>query len=125
MTEAHHIKARNNHIIFLDKLTVLITQEEDSWIAQGIEINYFAYGDSVEDAQDAFEIGLFETVKAYLNRNGNIISMLQWAPAEILNEYYGDPQEFSFTMIGAHEVEADKSLPVREIQFMAPELRVA
>ena len=125
MIEAHHIKERDNHIIFLDKLTVLITQEDDSWIAQGIEINYFAYGDSIEDVQESFEIGLFETVKEYLNKNGNIISMLHWAPPEILSEYFEEPKEFSFTMIGAHQVEADKSLPVREIQFMRPELLAA
>ena len=125
MTEAHHIKDSDNHIVHLDKLTVLITQEDDSWIAQGIEINYFAYGDSVEDVQEAFEIGLFETVKEYLNKNGNIISMLQWAPSEIINEYYEDAREFSFTMIGTHQVESDKSLPVREIQFMRQELKAA
>lgn len=126
MTEAHHIKHRNNHIVFLDKLTVVITQEEDSWIAQGIEINYFAYGDSVEDAQEAFEVGLFETIKAYLSMNGNIIAMLQWAPPEILNEYYDDQQEeFSFTMVGTHQVEESEHLPVGKIQFMTPELKAA
>ena len=117
MTEAHHIKERNDHLIFLDNLTVLITKENESWIAQGIEINYFAYGDSIEDVQEAFEIGLFETAKAHLNRNGNIIPMLEWAPGKILNKYYENLQEFSFTMIGTHTVE-EADMPVGQIRFM-------
>ena len=117
MAEAHHFKEENNHLIFLDNLTVLITKENETWMAQGIEINYFAYGDSIEDVQDAFEVGLFETIKAHLNTNGNIIPMLEWAPSNILNKYYEKAREFSFTMLGAHEVK-EAHMPMRNIRFL-------
>ena len=114
----------DNYLFYIENLTVIITQEGDSWIAQGVQINYFAYGDSVKDAQKSFETGLYETVKAHLERFGSIIHMLEYAPDRILNKYYEEPQKFSFNQIGFVSVK-EGALPVRNLRFVEPEYKQA
>lgn len=67
-------------------LSVLIVPDENFWFAQGLEINYGAQGDSVEDAQANFQAGLLATICQHLKVYGNIEKLLKFAPSEILVE---------------------------------------
>ena len=121
MTEENHLLDNNDEIIFdeliLDNLIVIITEakEQEYWIAQGLQINYFAYGNSPDEVKKTFKTGLIETVKENLKRYGNIIPLLEWAPHQIINEYWDAP----YTLNGDMPVD-EEILPVKNLKFMKP-----
>ena len=62
-------------------LQVIIAADGDGWVAQGIEIDYAAGGDSPTDAKERFQIGLEATARASLETNNNLSAFLR--PANI------------------------------------------
>lgn len=76
-------------IIYVGALRVLVSPDCDQWFAQGIEIDYAACGDSIEDVQRRFEAGLIGTINAHLEKHGNIDLMLKYAPQSVWGKLSG------------------------------------
>ena len=57
-------------------LQVVVAPDEDGWIAQGVEIDCAAGGDTPEDAQERFEHALGALLQAHLSSFGNLEKML-------------------------------------------------
>ena len=68
------------HLVAIGNLRVLLCEAHGEWLAQGIEIDYAATGDSLEEAQHYFEIGLSDTVRLHLERFQTIGHLLRFAP---------------------------------------------
>ncbi len=103
MTNTFHAKAGADHLIGVDGLRVLISEDADGWFAQGVEIDYFACGSSFEDVQRRFEAGLAATIDVHLNKHGSIENILKWAPPEVVSRLVGS-DKYSFSMLSKHEV---------------------
>ena len=56
-------------------LQVIVAPEGRSWVAQGLEIDYAAAGDTERQARLAFLAGLGATAQAHLERNGNLAEL--------------------------------------------------
>ena len=74
-----------HHIVGLGNIRVLLMPDGDGFYAQGLEIDYAAQGDTLEDAKKEFEDGLEATVEEHLRVHGNINRLLQVAPNEAWN----------------------------------------
>jgi hypothetical protein len=74
-----------HHVVGLGNIRVLLLPDGDGWFAQGLEIDYGAQGDTIEDAKTQFEHGLEATVEEHLRVNGNIDMLLKVAPDDIWN----------------------------------------
>lgn len=96
---AHHLGAAAIHVsndagavvghgVGMKNLRVLLFQDGGFWVAQGLEIDYCAYGDSIEAAQKSFEEGLAETIEQNLLRFGSIVNIFQVAPQEAWQRYF-------------------------------------
>lgn len=59
----------------------MISEAEGGYVAQGMEIDYFSEGDSVEQAQTSFEQGLAAMIEEHLKLFGGIKKLLVPAPA--------------------------------------------
>jgi hypothetical protein len=71
-----------------DLRVIIVRDDDDSWFARGLEIDFAEQGTSLEDVQDRFEESLTETIREHLNVRGNIRELLRFAPNEVLQEYY-------------------------------------
>ena len=71
-TSAFHLKDGTTHVVGARQLRVVVTNEEGSWFARGLEIDYFAQGSSREDVKRRFEEGLCATIDEYLKKHGSI-----------------------------------------------------
>lgn len=103
-------KAGSVTAVSLGNLRVFITQEgEREWYAQGIEIDYLAQGDSLEDVQRSFERGLELTITEHLKTLGDIKRLLRPAPAELWAEFFarGPDGRFRFSAVTIHELAVD------------------
>jgi len=67
-------------------LRVAVVQDEGSWFAQGLDVDYFAAGATLEEAERNFEEGLATTVKYHLQKFSNL-DKLRPAPEEVVVEY--------------------------------------
>ncbi|MEP7353047.1 MAG: hypothetical protein ABI824_07425 [Acidobacteriota bacterium] len=87
-TGAIHVadQSQGNHAVVVWNLSVLILPDEDGWFAQGLEINYGAQGDTLEEAQQNFQAGLKATIHQHLRVHGNIERILTFAPSRFLKE---------------------------------------
>ncbi len=103
-------KAGSVTAVSLGNLRVFITQEGDrDWYAQGIEIDYLAQGDSLEDVQRSFERGLELTITEHLKKLGDIKHLLRPAPPEVWAEFFarGPDGKFRFSGVTIHELAVD------------------
>ena len=121
MTKALHIQNKDNHAVVIGALRVIVEQCDDGWFAQGVEIDYAASGDSLEDVQTRFEHGLSSTIKHHIETFGTISRLLKFAPEE---EWAGlvDAQEFDFSLITSHSVNDKRDqfpmMPFQTIAYM-------
>lgn len=70
-------------LVGIGNLRVLITIEDGLWFAQGLEIDYAAQGNSLDDVRSRFENGLMATVNEHLRIYGKLDNLLHPAPPEM------------------------------------------
>jgi hypothetical protein len=75
------------NLVAIGGLRVIIKPDGDRFVAQGLEIDYAADGDSLADVQEAFANGLKLTLQENVRLNGSIAPMLRPAPVEIWAEF--------------------------------------
>ena len=99
--------AMKKYRIEIDELNVLIVRVGPGYYAQGIEIDFAACGDSIEDAQRRFERGFFETVSANLARFRDLKRFIKPAPEDIRREFGERVEEdkYTFSSVSVHTLE--------------------
>ena len=115
-TTAVHLKSNEDHVVGIGNLRVFLVQEGQYWCAQGLEIDYVAQGNSIEEVKEAFESGLTATIHANIERHGTIRHVLKVAPPEVWQEIY-DPEVLPrlYSQASIHQI---KSLPFQMIQYL-------
>ncbi len=61
---------------------------KDGWMAQGLEIDYFACAKSEKTVRENFVEGLQKTIKLNLEKGKDVKRLLTPAPKEVWAEYY-------------------------------------
>ena len=69
-------------IVGILDLQVVVAPDGDGWIAQGLEIDYAAGGDSPDDARTRFGHGLRALIHIHLEKNGVIDALIVPASLE-------------------------------------------
>jgi hypothetical protein len=86
-TMAFHGKVKGGtNIVGIGNLRVVIVENEGTWFAQGLEIDYAVQGRSLAAVKKAFEDGLAATIHENLRMHGNIEALLKPAPPEVWKE---------------------------------------
>lgn len=116
MATEHSIKAfkhEQQHFVGIRNLRVVITNDDGSWFAQALEIDYAAEGASLEHVQRCFEDGLKSTVNEHLRLFGTIDKLISPAPSEVWREVLkADPQPFRYSQLSLH------SFPYVRIEYL-------
>jgi hypothetical protein len=105
---------RERYVVGIGNLRVLITEDEGAWLAQGLEIDYFAEGESMETAQAAFQSGLLATIREHLKIHGHIKNLLTVAPEEVWQGFYSSRSCHVHSQVHVFEVG-----PFSGISFLA------
>ena len=134
-TAVIHAQKGENHFVGLSALRVLLIKEDDSWFAQGLEIDYAAAGSTIEEVKVNFEDGLCHTIHEHLRMLGNLDKLLQLAPQEAWDEFFSGPKEcvrHDFSMLSFYKVEEDNmrlpggaKFPFDRIAFITTEPELA
>jgi hypothetical protein len=106
------------HGVALRHIRVIIVPDGASWFAQGVDIDYAAQGESVDDAKANFERGLRATIDQHLKVYGTIKGILECAAPEILGNLVieSSAQFESYSQVSAHDIH--KSLPYAQINYL-------
>ena len=94
------------NVVGIGNLRVMITNDDGSWFAQALEIDYAAQGDTEEDVKQRFEKGLEATIDEHLQIHGTIEKLLQPAPQEVWVEMFKTAEKgklFSQVSVHIHE----------------------
>ena len=105
-----------DHAVGIANIRVLITQDGPFWLAQGVEIDCFAQGDTPEEAMENFGLGFASTVELYLEHHESIGPMLKWAPVDVYRPLM-EGIEYRFTHVSLHEIAPDQKLEVADLPF--------
>lgn len=84
---AVQVDGNGSSVAVLDSLRVLITKEDGTWLAQGLEVDYAVDGDSLADVKKRFEDGLAKTIEANIRVHDNIKPLLRVAPQEVWDQW--------------------------------------
>lgn len=109
-------------------LTVLLNKEEGGWFAQGLELDYAACGETLEEVQYNFINGLSLTVGEYIKMHGSIEKFLKPAPTEVWESYYKTVNSKAELIALKEKQNKDddifanlkKSLPFWDVAFLNP-----
>lgn len=109
-------------VVGIEDLRVVISNDEDCWVAQAIELDYCAAGESEIDVQERFEHGLRATIQCHLERYGDLKRFLKAAPLENWVDLLAEDgsSEQSFTQVSFHiftRPTAQTKFPFRRIAF--------
>ena len=102
-------------------LHVRITQDGDSWFAQGYEIDYAADGSSLENVKLRFQCGLTATIREHLRMFGTAEKVLAPAPAEVwqdLSKASGSSHRYSHVGAYTFEDPIKESLEFQGIEYL-------
>ncbi|MEW8000826.1 MAG: hypothetical protein AB2795_19975 [Candidatus Thiodiazotropha endolucinida] len=114
-----HAKKECNHAVAVGSLRVIIQKIQDGWFAQGVEIDFAACGETLDDAQIRFEKGLAATVHRHLERFDSVERLLKFAPNDVV-EKLSKGDEYSFDMITIHDLSDTLGLPFQKIAYLEP-----
>lgn len=104
-------------------LQVILAPEGNSWIAQAIEFDYAAGGDSVEDVKQRFEDGLHATIQEHFNMHGNLHHLLNSrAPSELWLDLLQAQslQSERYSQVSLHRFVPPDYFPFKGIQYFVP-----
>lgn len=106
------------------ELNVLIYQGLDGgFIAQGIEIDYVASGNTEEEVRDRFADGFCRTILAYLKRERPLDGLFKsQAPAEVRQAYFAGQERDIFRCEVGLKKQIPETAPVpRTLAFHRPQ----
>ena len=92
----------SEHVVGIGHLRVLVSQYDDDWIAQGLEIDYFAEGSSLDDVKASFQEGLAATIREHLKLYGTIQGILKTAPQDAWSEFFASSKCLVHSQITFH-----------------------
>lgn len=121
LTVALHGHSGSNHVVGIGNLHVLIVKdkEDQSWFAQGLEIDYAAEGASQGEVRQNFQNGLTSTIREHLKVYGSIETLLQVAPREAWIELYKAAKVATHSQFSVHKLsEFSDELPFEGIQYI-------
>jgi hypothetical protein len=98
-----------HHTVGIWNLDVLIVPDGRAWFAQGLQVDYAAQGDSVDDAKEQFQKGLRATIHHNLRMFGTIENILKVAPNEQWRELWhtAKGQHKVYSQVSFHEIVKD------------------
>ena len=118
-----HVKGEGGDAVILHGLRVLVSRDGSGWFAQGLEIDYAAGGDTLEDVQRRFEEGLLATIREHLRTYGDLRRLVRPAPQDEWHRFViGDGQRYELigcTTFSKEELEAiPASWPFTQICYV-------
>lgn len=115
---AIHAKSGVTHLISIGNLRVMIINDDGSWFAHALEIDYAAQGSSIKTVKSRFERGLAATIDEHLKMYGSIDKLLKPAPEDVWVELVQAVEMGCFySQISVHQI---KALPFENIQYYEP-----
>lgn len=114
-----HSEAEATTALVALNLQVILAPDGDQWVAQAIEIDYAAAGDSKEDAKERFQEGLTRTITAHFKRFGHLDNFVVSAPAAYWRDQVKKGDMYLFKAVSMHEFEeaAVPGFPFGTINF--------
>lgn len=123
---AAHMHNDDCHMVILNSLRVLIEQEDNYWFAQGLEIDYAASGNSLENVKSNFEKGLSGSIEEHLQMYGKLDNFLKVAPQDAWEPVLKNSSQFSLTVkMLVPKQQAPKLFPFDNIAYLEPQAAVA
>jgi hypothetical protein len=128
---AAQIETQHGSVVALGNLRVLITKEDGTWIAQGLEIDYAIDGESLKDVKQRFMMGLSMTVESHLRVYNSIDNLLKVAPPEVWAEYFAERntlrrfEHSQVTAVSKLQQNLQRILPFENIEFYEKTEQVA
>lgn len=98
-----HSTDGSTHLVGIGPIKVIICEEDGTWFAQGVDIDYAANGSSFIDVKKSFELGLAGTIDLHIKLYGNLKSFLKQAPPEVWEELYSLGSHHHYTHVGFHD----------------------
>lgn len=82
-------------------MRVMVVPDGEYWFAQGLEVDYFAEGTSVEHALQMFVDGLAMTIGEHLKMYGDVTKLTIPAPPHVWDEFFANARSGKLKEVAA------------------------
>ena len=98
------------HLVAAALRVLVYPRDDGGFAAQGLEIDYFATGESVDEVRENFTNGLMATVRAYVRRGRDLAALFRKGrtPADAWQAWLDGDDKDSVTCVTAFEVDDTK-----------------
>lgn len=127
-TEMLHMQDGDDHLVGIKSLRVILSENDGLWFAQGLEIDYAAAGETLEEVKSNFEYGLEATIREHLKLHGHVENMLIPASQEAWKGFYAtatNAMKQELTLLKVHDLSNDNhnsiighGFPFKNIAFI-------
>jgi hypothetical protein len=122
MSLDHRKTDDGSHFVAINALKVLLFRDGDHWIAQSLELDYAAAGESIADVKHRFTEGLCLTIGEHIKKYESIEHLVRPAPPEIWQRYFLEPE---YSRVQSVEdmpmVDCGRDVPaLRRLAFLEP-----
>jgi len=117
---AVHAQEGENHMVGIGPIRVLLLNDDGGWFAQGLEVDFVASGDSVEEVKHNFGNDLCQTLHENLRVHGSIAPVLKAAPPEFWARYFELSQSLKYWQVSTHTIEVKDKMPGLSLVFHTP-----
>lgn len=108
LSPVKHTKEGDVHSISAKEIRVLVMKDADALFAQGLDIDYAAEGESMDEVIENFVGGLVRTLHEHLVVHGNLRKLPAPAPPEYWQAYLSDDvHHVECRWLSVHKVPCD------------------
>ena len=119
--KAFHAHGADLDCVGIGSMKVIICKDEDNqtWFAQGLDIDYASNGHSLNEVKKNFESGLRGTIDLHIKAYGHIDKFLKVAPPTVWQELYANAasRHYKYTQVTFHD-DLPKTLGYEGINFI-------
>lgn len=120
MTVKHRRNDDGSHLVEIHALKVLLLQEGRHWIAQGLDLDYAAAGESIADAKQRFSEGLLQTICAHIKKNESLEALIRPAPREYWQLYYRTQRTLETSVQELPDSHSELAGVFKKLAFLQP-----
>lgn len=117
---AVHVQQGPMHGVIITNIRVLVLNNDGSWFAQGLEVDYSAQADTLEGVKKSFQEGLTKTIEAHLLDYTGIQNVLRVAPQSYWDHFWKHHSKWVFTYGSVHLIREPELGGDLRLEFLQP-----
>lgn len=120
MKAQHLTDGSGNHLVQIVDLQVWVFRDGEHWVAQGLDIDYAAAGETLDEVRMHFSKGLCATIEEHLKKFKTIDALIRPAPRDVWLAFTHKKSELQASIQSLPAARTPEAKSIRNLAFWQP-----